>query len=83
MIVIIIFVISIGLRIQYQALGDKEKELKWSSFTLPKDCKLCGNKEDTQISWYEPRDNLGIISINTFELSYIEINHLLLWLFQT
>lgn len=74
MIVIIIFVISIGICIQYQALGDKEKELKWSSDTLPKDCKLCGNKEDTQISWYEPQDNLGIISINTFELNYIEIN---------
>lgn len=73
-IVIIIFVISIGIRIQYRASGEKEKELKWSSDTSPKDCKLCGNKEGTQISRYESQDNLGIISINTFELSYIEIN---------
>lgn len=52
----------------------KENESKWLSGTLLRDCKLCGNREGTQISWYESQDNLGIISINTFELCYIEIN---------
>lgn len=52
----------------------REDGSTYLSNTLPRDCKLCGNKESTQISWYESQDNLGIISINTFELSYIEIN---------
>ena len=52
----------------------KENRSTCLSNALPEDCKLCGNKESTQISWYESQDNLGIISINTFEISYIEIN---------
>ena len=42
---------------------------------LPKEeCKLCGDGEAAYISLYKGQANLGVISLNTFKVSYIGIN---------
>lgn len=53
---------------------EEMKEPKYLSETLPEDCKLCGNGEGTLIPVYRGQDNLGIISVNTFDIAYIQIN---------
>lgn len=44
------------------------------SHTLPEDCFFCGDEQDTVLSLYRGQKNLGIINLNTFELSPIQIN---------
>lgn len=38
------------------------------------DCQLCGGGKGTLLPAYRGQDNVGIISLNTFILSYVEIN---------
>lgn len=38
------------------------------------DCCLCGTGKGTLIPTYRKEDNLGIISLNSFQLTHIEIN---------
>lgn len=54
---------------------EKDIKLKHLSNILPEACRLCGDREGSLISLYDSKDNLGIISLNTFKLVYIEINH--------
>ena len=54
---------------------EETEKPQYVSDTLPKDCQLCGNgKEMTLFSLYEGEDNVGIISLNSFEISHIGIN---------
>lgn len=42
---------------------------------LPADaCQLCGHGKGTLLPAYRGQENVGIISLNTFTLSYVEIN---------
>lgn len=56
----------------------QQEELKtkpvFSSSTPKEDCVLCGNGSGTMISIYRGQKNLGIISLNTMDISYIGIN---------
>ena len=53
---------------------EETEKPQYVSDTLPKDCQLCGNgKEMTLFSLYEGEDNVGIISLNSFEISHIGI----------
>ena len=47
---------------------------RYHSDTLPEDCFFCGNGEKTFPSLYQGQKNLGIINLNTLELSPIIIN---------
>lgn len=53
---------------------DAEGETEYISKTQLVDCKLCGGGEETLMSLYEGQDNLGIISLNTFQVAVITIN---------
>lgn len=45
------------------------------SDTAPEDCLLCGDSTQTLLPLYRGQKNIGIISLNTFDISPIEINH--------
>lgn len=46
----------------------------YTSDTSAKDCLLCGNSEKTLLPIYRGQKNIGIISLNTFDISPVEIN---------
>lgn len=46
----------------------------YHSDTAKQDCLLCGDGDGTLFPLYWGRDNIGIVSLNTFEVSLIEIN---------
>lgn len=52
---------------------EEESEMFFSQ-TIKDDCILCGNRKGTMFSMYQGRKNLGIISLNTFDIAYIGIN---------
>ena len=55
---------------------EETEKTRYVSETLPEDCQLCGDgKERTLFPLYEREDNVGIISLNSFEISHIGINH--------
>lgn len=47
---------------------------KYHSDTTPDDCKLCGKGSGTILPAYRGQNNIGLISLNTFTISYVEIN---------
>ena len=51
----------------------KTQEKTYKSDLSPEDCRLCG-KEDTLIPVYSGQNNIGIISLNSFQLLDIRIN---------
>lgn len=51
-----------------------EKEPKYISKISKKDCLLCGDGEGTLLPLYKGEENIGVISLNTFDLAYVEIN---------
>lgn len=53
---------------------DKSQEPAYTSDTSQDDCLLCGNGETTLLSFYRGQKNVGIISLNTFDISPVEIN---------
>lgn len=54
--------------------GVVEKEPKYVSETSKEDCLFCGSGEGTLLPLYRGEENIGVISLNTFELAHIEIN---------
>ena len=38
------------------------------------DCLVCGDSEGTMLSLHKGEENIGVISLNTFELAHVEIN---------
>lgn len=58
---------------QMEAISETEEGL-YISDTAPEKCYLCGTPEQSLLPFYEGQTNLGIISLNTFELVPIEIN---------
>lgn len=51
-----------------------ETKLFYRSAITKKDCLLCGDGDGTPFSPYWGQDNIGIVSLNTFEVFQIEIN---------
>lgn len=50
------------------------QETRHYSDTTPYDCKVCGKGSGTLLPAYRGQNNVGIISLNTFTISYVEIN---------
>lgn len=50
------------------------KQFPYHSDTLPEDCLLCGDKSNTPLSFYWGEDNIDVIRLNTFNITYIGIN---------
>lgn len=46
----------------------------YHSDTAPEDCRLCGDNSGTLLPVYSGQDNIGIISLNTFQLAPVSIN---------
>lgn len=57
----------------YVVAGDTDNII-YTSDTSPEDCRLCGNTEDSMLLAYLGQKNLGIISLNTFEILALELN---------
>lgn len=51
-----------------------EEEPKYLSDTSKEDCLFCGDGKGTLLPLYRGEENIGVISLNTFELAHIEIN---------
>lgn len=51
-----------------------ENNPKYISETATEDCLLCGAGAGTLLPLYWGEDNIGLISLNTFDLAHIEIN---------
>lgn len=51
-----------------------EEEPKYVSETSKKDCLLCGDGKGTLLPLYRGEENIGVISLNTFDLAHIGIN---------
>lgn len=51
-----------------------KEEPQYISETSKEGCLLCGGGEGTLLSLYKGEENIGIISLNTFDLAYIEVN---------
>lgn len=51
-----------------------ETELVYVSDTPASECQLCGDGTGTLLPAYWGEDNVGIIDLNTFQLSHISIN---------
>mgnify|MGYP000541402203 CR=1 FL=1 len=61
--------------LQKPQISETEEELKtFFSQTIKDDCILCGDRKGTMFSMYQGQKNLGIISLNTFDIAYIGIN---------
>lgn len=66
-----------GRKEQYNTFQPETKEsqvLKQEEREFKDDCVLCGNGKGTMVSMYRGQKNLGIISLNTFDIAYIGIN---------
>lgn len=57
-----------------QTEQSRETDIVYISNTPPSDCQLCGNGKGTLLPAYWGEDNIGIIDLNTFQLSHISIN---------
>lgn len=53
---------------------EQDKPPRYWSDTAPEDCLLCNGGKETLLTWYFGQENIGIISLNTFKLSCVEIN---------
>lgn len=53
---------------------DESESLHCISNTVSQDCYLCGDRDDTPLSKYWGQENVGIVSLSTFEVSPLEIN---------
>ena len=53
---------------------DESESLHCISNTVSQDCYLCGDRDDTPLSKYWGQENVGIVSLSTFEVSPFEIN---------
>lgn len=58
----------------YKAEAEQQTTYQYSTNTEPVDCCLCGDGKGTLLPYYRGQDNVGIISLNTFNLSIVEIN---------
>lgn len=56
------------------AAPESEAEPFYPSDTAKSDCLLCGDGDGTLFPLYWGQDNIGIVSLNTFEVSQIGIN---------
>lgn len=54
--------------------ASETKEPKYISETSKEDCLLCGDGEGTLLPLYRGEENIGVISLNTFDLAHVEIN---------
>ena len=52
----------------------EKEEIRYISQTAPEDCYLCGKNPSSPLSSRSGQMNVGIISLNTFEIVPIEIN---------
>ena len=50
------------------------EEPKYTSETSKEDCLLCGDGKGTLLPLYWGQQNIAVISLNSFDLAYIEIN---------
>lgn len=57
-----------------QSSQETIEELLYVSETLKEDCLFCGGGEGTLLPLYRGEENVGVISLNTFQLAHIEIN---------
>lgn len=80
---IIFLVIIIGLPLSmknryhqsdYTPLNRIPKKIYYESETPKTECCLCENGTGTLIPAYRGQKNIGIISLNTFQLSYLQLN---------
>lgn len=53
---------------------EETQEPKYISETLKEDCLLCGGGKGTLLPLYWGQENMAVISLNSFDLAYIEIN---------
>ncbi len=60
--------------LQEQIEATETEKPQYHSDTTPDDCKLCGKGSGTILPAYRGQNNIGIISLNTFTISYVEIN---------
>lgn len=64
--------------IEMESLTENTREVnfpRYHSDTTSEDCFLCKEKKEMPLSMYCGQKNLGIIDINTMDLSPISINH--------
>ncbi len=52
----------------------QEEPIQYESDTPKTECKLCNGGKDTLLEIYFGQENIGIISLNSFEVNYIEMN---------
>ncbi len=52
----------------------EETSPRYHSDTPPEDCFLCGDREGASLSLYQGQKNLGVINLNSLDLSPISIN---------
>lgn len=52
----------------------EEEPIRYESDTLKTECKLCNGGKDTLLEIYFGQENIGIISLNSFEVNYMEMN---------
>ena len=56
------------------AESTEETSPRYHSDTLPEDCFLCGDGEGSPLPLYRGQKNLGVINLNSLDLSPISIN---------
>ena len=59
---------------QYPEGAAAREEPQYISETSKEDCLLCGDGKGTRLSLYKGEENIGVISLNTFNLVHVEIN---------
>ena len=52
----------------------KEEKSQYVSEIAKEDCLLCGEGQGTLLPLYRGEENIGVISLNTFDIAYIGIN---------
>lgn len=60
--------------IPYPEKMEAKEEAKYISDTSKEDCLLCGDGKGTLLPLHKGEENIGVISLNTFDLAHIEIN---------
>lgn len=58
----------------YSEEMEAKEEPRYISDTSKEDCLLCGDGKGTLLPLYKGEENIGVISLNTFDLAHIEIN---------
>lgn len=55
--------------------GTEEYEhIDYVSTIMPKECYVCSDSRNRNISYYWGEDNVGIVNLNSFEMLYLPIN---------